>query len=106
MTTLLRQCRHELKDLVRVSKVKGPARKRLKSTGIHSVGLWREALTTLDALFAAPLLSAARLFGAPLRVSKSKLICIVKGFLPMGKHSKEPFSLHLSMILKHKTLDS
>ena len=100
MARCIRQYRHELSDLVRVSKMKGPARKRLKSTGIHSVGLWREALTTLDALF------AARLFVAPLRVSKSKLICIVKGFLAMGKHSKKPFSLHLSMILKHKALNS
>ena len=64
-----------------------------------------KALTTLGVIFAAPL-SAARLFAVLLGVSKSKLICIVKGFLAMGKHSKKPFSLHLSMILKHKTLNS
>ncbi len=68
-------------------------------------------MTTLGSLFAARLfgaflLSAARLFGALLGVSKSKLICIVKGSLAMGKHSKKPFSLHLSMILKHKALNS
>ena len=63
-----------------------------------------KALTTLGSLFAAPL-SAARFFAAFLGVSKSKLICIVKGFLAMGKHSKEPFSLYLSMILKHKALN-
>ena len=90
-----RQCSHKLSDLVRVSKMNDPARKRLKSTGIHSAGLWMKALTTLGVIFAAPL-----------RVSKSKLICIVKGFLAMDKHSKKPFSLHLSMILKHKALNS
>ena len=81
--------------------MKDPARKRLKSI----VGLWMKALTTLGVIFAAPL-SAARLFATLLGVSKSKLICIVKGSLAMGKHSKEPFSLHLSRVLKHKALNS
>ena len=71
-------------------------------------------MTTLGLIFAAPFSAArlfavrffaARLFVAPLGVSKSKLICIVKGSLAMGKHSKKPFSLHLSMILKHKALN-
>ena len=96
-----RQYRHKLSRLVRVSKMKGPARKRLKSI----VGLWMKALTTLGVIFAAPI-SAARLLAALLGVSKSKLICIVKGLLAMDKHRKEPFSLHLSMILKHKALNS
>ena len=84
MDRSLRQCRRELSDLVRVSKMKDPARKRLKSTGIYSAGLWIKALTTLGVIFAAPL-SAAPLFATLLGVSKSKLICIVKGSLPMGK---------------------
>ena len=63
-----------------------------------------KALTTLGSLFAAPLsaarLFAVRFFSMPLGVSKSKLICIVKGFLAMDKHRKEPFSLHLNRVLK------
>ena len=80
MDRSLRQCRRELSDLVRVSKMKDPARKRLKSIG----GLWMKALTTLGVIFAAPL-SAAPLFATLLGVSKSKLICIVKGSLAMDK---------------------
>ena len=67
-------------------------------------------MTTLGSLFVVRFFSmrlfAALLFAAPLGVSKSKLICIVKGFLAMGKHSKKPFSLHLNTILKHKALNS